>query len=84
MEHENYIDYYYTVKIGPVSRGEFNVFVLFVNFHKLLVVILVMYLIVTSTNLTTMIQLTFGPVITFSAILELLALGPTWHMPYRN
>ena len=50
MEHENYIDYYYTVKIGPASRGEFNVFVLFVNFHVFLVAVLVVYLIVTSNK----------------------------------
>ena len=61
MEHENYIDYYYMVKIDPASLGEFNVFVLYVNFHVFLVVVLVMYLIVTSINLTTIIHLTVGP-----------------------
>ena len=61
MKHENYIDYSYTVKIDPASRGRFNVFVLLVNFHVFLVVALVMYLIVTSINLTTMIKLTVGP-----------------------
>ena len=61
MKHENYIDYCYTVKIGPASRGEFSVFVLFVNFHVFLVVVLVLYLVVTSINLTTMIKLTVGP-----------------------
>ena len=32
------------VKTGPASRGEFNVYVLYVNFHVFLVVVLVMYL----------------------------------------
>ena len=33
-----------TVEIDPASRGEFNVYVLYVNFHVFLVVVLVMYL----------------------------------------
>ena len=61
MKHENHIDCCYTVKIGPASRDEFNVFVLFVNFHVFLVVVLVMYLVVTSINLTTTIKLTVRP-----------------------
>ena len=41
------------VKIGPASRGEFNVSVFYVTFHVFLVIILVMYLTVTSINFTT-------------------------------
>ena len=43
------------VKIGPASHGEFNVFVslffFYATFHVFLVIVLVMYLTVTSINL---------------------------------
>ena len=41
-----------TVKTGPASYGELHVFGFYVTFHVFSVIVLVMYLTVTSTNFT--------------------------------